>query len=211
LNYRAGSNGQTLTIKWTINATFNTYGNVTLQAATLIGSGTPRPPSEFQISSPAPFNRLVTHIAENANGNFVAVLQSDGQDGSGSGIFGRRYNAAGVAQGAEFQVNTLAADNQFVPHVAMDANGNFACVWESESQDGDDYGISSQRYDAAGVPIGVEFRVNTTIQNNQLDPLIALAPNGNLVVAWTSTGQDGSRDGVYGKRFDSLGIPLSNP
>ena len=35
LNYRAASAGQTLTVKWTVNATFNTYGNVTLQAATL--------------------------------------------------------------------------------------------------------------------------------------------------------------------------------
>jgi hypothetical protein len=35
LNYKAASAGQTLTVKWTVNATFNTYGNVTLQAATL--------------------------------------------------------------------------------------------------------------------------------------------------------------------------------
>jgi hypothetical protein len=34
LNYQAGSSGQTLTIKWTQNASFNSFGNVTLQAAT---------------------------------------------------------------------------------------------------------------------------------------------------------------------------------
>ena len=35
LNYQAGSSGQTLTLRWTVNASFNTFGNVTLQAATL--------------------------------------------------------------------------------------------------------------------------------------------------------------------------------
>jgi hypothetical protein len=35
LSYRAGSSGQTLTVKWTEIATFNFWGNVTFQAATL--------------------------------------------------------------------------------------------------------------------------------------------------------------------------------
>ncbi len=35
LNYQAASAGQTLTIKWTINTTYHTHSNVTLQAATL--------------------------------------------------------------------------------------------------------------------------------------------------------------------------------
>jgi hypothetical protein len=33
--YRAASPGQTLTVRWTANSTYNTYGNVTLQGATL--------------------------------------------------------------------------------------------------------------------------------------------------------------------------------
>ncbi|MCM3874547.1 MAG: peptidoglycan DD-metalloendopeptidase family protein [Pyrinomonadaceae bacterium] len=35
LNYRAGSAGQILTVKWTVAGTFNSWSNVTLQAATL--------------------------------------------------------------------------------------------------------------------------------------------------------------------------------
>ncbi|MFB3904696.1 MAG: peptidoglycan DD-metalloendopeptidase family protein [Acidobacteriota bacterium] len=35
LNYRAASSGQTLTIRWTVQTSFNTFGNVTLQAAAL--------------------------------------------------------------------------------------------------------------------------------------------------------------------------------
>ncbi len=42
LNYRAGTSGQTLTIKWTVNASFNSFGNITLQAATLSADGSPQ-------------------------------------------------------------------------------------------------------------------------------------------------------------------------
>ncbi len=35
LNYQAGSAGQTVTVKWTAQAVFNAYGNVTLQAGSL--------------------------------------------------------------------------------------------------------------------------------------------------------------------------------
>ncbi|MGD9628399.1 MAG: peptidoglycan DD-metalloendopeptidase family protein [Pyrinomonadaceae bacterium] len=47
LNYRAGSAGQSLTIRWTVSTTFNQWSNVTLQAATLVGGAPPtnQPPS----------------------------------------------------------------------------------------------------------------------------------------------------------------------
>ncbi len=41
LDYQAGSAGQTLTVKWTVQSVFNTYGNATLQAATVCAVGSP--------------------------------------------------------------------------------------------------------------------------------------------------------------------------
>jgi hypothetical protein len=41
--------------------------------------------------------------------------------------------------------------------------------------------------------------------------LVAKPPAGNFTIVWTSTGQDGSSEGVYGKRFDSDGNPLPIP
>ncbi|HMU32784.1 MAG TPA: peptidoglycan DD-metalloendopeptidase family protein [Pyrinomonadaceae bacterium] len=43
INYQAGSAGQTLTVKWTLNTTFNPWSNVTLQAASLGGVPVPLP------------------------------------------------------------------------------------------------------------------------------------------------------------------------
>ena len=39
ISYRAGSNGQSLIVKWTVQTAYNSYGNVTLEAATLDSMG----------------------------------------------------------------------------------------------------------------------------------------------------------------------------
>ena len=57
-------------------------------------------------------------VAMDDAGNFVVVWQSNIQDGSVLGIFCQRYNASGVAQGAEFQINTYTASNQGIPSVS---------------------------------------------------------------------------------------------
>lgn len=44
-----------------------------------------------------------------SNGGFVVTWQSFGQDGSGFGIYGQRYSAAGAAAGSEFRINTTTA------------------------------------------------------------------------------------------------------
>ncbi|MEZ5428821.1 MAG: hypothetical protein R2747_21430 [Pyrinomonadaceae bacterium] len=209
ITYSAGSSGQNLKVRWTAIATFNSWGNVTLQGASLTGGGggTPPPTSEFQISSSAPYGQYATHVAQNANGDCVVTWQSNLQDGNGWGIFARRYNSSGFPQGNEFQVNTYTLNDQFLPHVGIDAAGNFVIIWESENQDGSGYGVYGQRYNSAGVPLGGEFQINTYTQGNQHDPDMAMAPNGDFVVVWSSYLQDGSLDGIIGQRFNSAGAP----
>jgi hypothetical protein len=96
-----------------------------------------------------------------ADGDFVVTWHSSGQDGSSLGIYGQRYNAAGVAQGGEFRVNTYTTSFQTFSAIAMDADGDFVVTWQSYGQDGSNYGIYGQRYNAAGVAQGTEFRVNS--------------------------------------------------
>ena len=54
--------------------------------------------------------------------------------------------------------------------------------------------------------VGSEFRVNTYTTSYQLtrgDHLVAAAASGDFVVVWSSYGQDGDQNGVFGQRFDS--------
>ena len=92
--------------------------------------------------------------------------------------------------------------------MASDAAGNFVVVWESYGQDGSSYGVFGQRYASTGAPLGPEFRVNTYTTGYQHDPAVASDSSGNFVVVWTSDGQDGSGNGVFGQRYDSSGAPL---
>ena len=64
-------------------------------------------------------------------GDFVVTWTSMYQDGSLGGIYAQRYNAAGVAQGAEFRANTFTTNFQTESAVAMDASGDTRSTWTS--------------------------------------------------------------------------------
>jgi hypothetical protein len=80
-------------------------------------------------------------------------------------------------------------------------------IWESYTQDGSQFGIFGQRDDATGAPLGSEFRVNTYTTDRQDIPALAMDAAGNFVVVWTSDGQDGSSEGIFGQRYDATGTP----
>ena len=166
--------------------------------------------AEFQVNSYTTAKQVGPAVASDANGNFVVVWTSHYQDGSDYGIFGQRFSAAGLPQGSEFQVNSYATGNQYRPRVASDANGNFVVVWESVGQDGSGYGVFGQRFNAAGVPQGSEFQVNSYTTGSQFDTAVASYATGNFVVVWRSSGQDGCADCIFGQRFDASGIPQAS-
>ncbi len=141
-----------------------------------------------------------------AAGNFVIVWESFNQDGSGSGIYGQRYSAAGIAQGGEFRVNTTTFGNQIDASVAMDAAGNFVIAWTDNTQDGNNGGVYAQRYDANGVAQGGEFRGNTTTLGDQRYASVDMSASGAFVITWSSDGQDGSGYGVFAQRYSSAGV-----
>ena len=73
----------------------------------------------------------------------------------------------------------------------MDAAGNFAVVWQSDDADGK--GIYLQRYDAAGLALGVETLVNTTTTNNQLEPVSGLPAVSKRRAAMPSRSASGAQ------------------
>jgi hypothetical protein len=161
---------------------------------------------EFQVNSYTTSYQSYPAVAIDLAGGFVVVWRSAGQDGDGTGIFGRRFDAAGTPQGAEFQVNSYTTGSQTTSAaVASDpAGGGFVVVWPGSGGD-----ISGQRFDAAGAPQGGEFRVNSYTTAGQSHPGVAVGPTGDFVVVWQSYGdQDGNGGGIFGQRFDAAGEPL---
>lgn len=140
-------------------------------------------------------------VAFDGDGNFVVAWSSKEQDGAGYGVFGQRYDATGVARGSEFQVNGYTTGHQYHPSVARDGSGSFVVTWTSQFQDGSNRGIFGKRYDRFGMPEGGDFQVNSFTNSTQINPSVAPAVNGNFVVAWQSSFQDGSFYGIFGQRF----------
>ena len=147
-------------------------------------------------------------MAVDAAGNFVVTWVSVGQDGSGTGVYGQRYNAAGVAQGGEFLVNTTTAGNQMYSSVAMSSGGAFVVTWSSMDQDGSGMGVYARRYNAAGVAQGGEIAVNTTWSGWQSNSDVAVDSLGNFVITWSSALQDGSGSTVVGRQYLADGAPI---
>jgi hypothetical protein len=121
-------------------------------------SGVPLGP-EFRVNTYTTNNQFPPAVATDSTGNFVIVWGSDLQDGSVIGVFGQRYDNAGVPMGPEFQINTFTTAAQALPAVAADSTGAFVVIWESDIQDGSGYGIFGQRY-APIVPVELmQFRI----------------------------------------------------
>jgi len=166
--------------------------------------------SEFQVNSYTTNSQVSPAVAADSSGNFVVVWYSNGQDGSGYGVFGQRFNSAGSKVGSEFHVNSYTTGNQLVPAVAADGLGNFVVAWGSYGQDGSYYGVFGQRYNSAGTPVGSEFQVNTYTEDSQVSPAVAVDGSGSFVVAWDSPDGLFSSWGVFGQRFNSAGSKVGS-
>ena len=118
-----------------------------------------------------------------------------------------RQLLAATPVGPEFRVNSATPNSQAAASMAMDADGDFVVTWESNLQDGGGYGIYAQRYNAAGVVQGDEFRVNTTTANEQRNATVAIDADGDFVVTWQSYGQDTATSyGISAQRYNAAGV-----
>ena len=144
-------------------------------------------------------------VATAAEGHTVVVWASEDQDGSLFGVYGQRFDAAGARIGEEFPVNATTYGSQTFPSVAMDEDGDFVVTWSSLFQDGGGYGVYARRYNAAGIALDDEFRVNQEALGNQNFSSVAMDEDGDFVIAWTSADQDGDKTGVYARCYNSDG------
>ena len=150
-------------------------------------------------------------MATEPDGDFVVAWESGNQqDGSGFGIFARRFSSAGAPLDSEFQVNTFTTQGQYSPSVAASASGDFVVAWRSR-QDTSDYGIFARRFSSTGTPLAIEFQVNTYTPQGQRFPEVAADAEGDFVVVWhTFPNQDGSGYGISAQLFSSAGAFLGN-
>ena len=141
-------------------------------------------------------------VASDPSGRMVVAWSSDGQDGSGTGVYARRYDAAGAPAGAEFLVNTLTLGSQGQPAVARDAAGNFVVLWTDAGPS-----VRGQRFNAAGARVGAEFRAASGPVLGETQPAVSYEPGGGFVAAWNTIAAPPG-PGIYARRFDASGAAV---
>ncbi len=166
--------------------------------------------SEFQVNTYTASTQKLSAISTLDNGNFVITWTSQNQDGNGLGVYAQIFNFDGSKIGNEFQINTTTKFDQQNPFITNLTNNNFLITWESNRQDGDNFGIFAQIFDSNGNKIGSEFQVNTYTTGAQSKIATSVLENGNFVISWTSQAQDGDNFGIFAQIFDSNGNKIDN-
>ncbi len=106
----------------------------------------------------------------------------------------------------DFLVNDdVGSADQFVPSISMDAVGNFVIVWYDFRNA--NWDIYFQRYNDAGIALGVNTKVNDDTQDaSQEHPSISMDAAGNFVIVWDDY-RNNNYD-IYFQRYTSTGGAL---
>jgi hypothetical protein len=155
----------------------------------------------------------VPSVAFDANGDFVVVHGSSLLDGSGQGVFGRRYDGGGAAQGAAFQINSFTTGNQRGASLAATGAGQWVVAWSSVGQDGSNYGVFGQRFDFTQAP--GELLVNGGFEGGSCNPWV-FKPGAKCVLGgpWPHGGAGYAQLGKNnndGRIYQQVAIPHGAP
>jgi hypothetical protein len=155
---------------------------------------------EFQVNQYTQYNQRKSSVTALANGQFVICWISEQERFFNSvDVYARVFTAAGKPVTDEIAVNsgTYPCD---APDVAPLNDGGFTVVWAQRDMEvaTNSWDVWGRAFTASGSPEVADFRINTFLFGDQYRPKIAAGPSGSFVV-WTSMGQDGSREGVFGR------------
>ncbi len=151
---------------------------------------------EFQVNTYTDGAQKDVAITSFSHGGSVTVWVSDGQDGSGYGIFGQRFDTDGnkIALPSRFQINVDSSGNQHYPAIATFSDGGFVVVWQND----DKSGIFGQRYLANGTKNDDEFWIG-----QGMHPAVTALNNGGFITIWSSGFWQSE---IFAQRYTTAGI-----
>jgi hypothetical protein len=174
--------------------------------------------NQFLVNVFTNFNQRTPAVTALQNGGFVVTWVSEqermlapnwGSSDSPSGtsgtfaapsvdIYARLYAGTGVPASGEILVNT-DSNPCANPAVAAAADGSFMVAWDAfdRGYQTNSWDVYARPFSSAGAG-GTTLRVNTYLPNDQYAPRISVI-GGDYMIVWTSQGQDGSREGVFGQ------------
>ncbi|BAH74519.1 flagellin [Solidesulfovibrio magneticus RS-1] len=175
--------------------------------------------SEFQVNTYNISDQTQPKTTTLGNGNLLVTWASNGQDGSGLGVYGQVLQKDGSKIGSEFRLNSTTPNDQQTsiqyvgnPLVALDDN-RFAAVWSSDLQGGAGSNTIFRIFDNEGNPLTNESIVSDYPNGSNIIPSITKLTNGNTIVTYSGGGGGGpdpSSYGIYSQEYDTSGAKVGN-
>lgn len=161
--------------------------------------------SAFKVNSYTTNRQGSPKVAGLSSGRFVVVWESDAEDASGYGIYGKIYGPAGQTPISLSRINAITTNDQRMGDVTALSNGNFVVTWQTLQEDGVNADIYARIYTNTGSVVTSEFKVSSSVFGEE-DPSVSDLGNGNFVIVWKSKESSGSTlYNIKGQIFDQAG------
>jgi hypothetical protein len=201
------------------NSLLDVYGQILSTNGTAVGTN-------FLVNQFTSYNQRTPAVAALPNGGFVVSWVSEQERllapdlGSNTvyssasalaqpsvDIYARLFNASGTPSAGEFLVDTDASPCAN-PAMAVASDGSFLVAWTEKdlTNHTNSWDIHARPFSSAGVG-GNSLIVNTYLIGDQYIPHVK-SIGLDYFVTWTSLGQDGSREGVFGQFVHSDGTKV---
>ena len=193
------------------------YGKILSQTGQTVSN-------QFLINQVTAFNQRTPAVAALKGGGFAVAWVSEQERSNGAintndyyyannlpspsvDIFARLYSSNGAPVGNEFLVNTALAPCAN-PSLASGADGGFMIAWSQHDPVTltNGWDVFARPFTSGGAG-GTALRVNTHVYGDQYAPKIS-AIDLDYMIVWTSMGQDGSREGLFGQLVHNEGSLL---
>jgi hypothetical protein len=142
-----------------------------------------------------------------SSGDFVVCWQNVDAI-AGPRISGQIFDGSGAKKGGEFTVSSieyaLTLNHNFYQSIVTQDSGEFYVFWHEVKPDRSIRGVYGQRFDASGVKIGEEIRVDSDAQGNQSDPFSAKLLGGEYVICWSREEKNSGWE-IFGQLFTKTG------
>ena len=130
------------------------------------------PQNGFMVNTYNDSTQRDPQIAEDSEGNFVVVWDSENQisSTSQSDLYFQKFNSNNEKVGVETLINESTSGEQEKPALAMNPSGDFIVAWASHTGDFESiFDVKAKIYKSTGETT-TEFLVNTYTDHSQTNP-----------------------------------------
>ncbi len=140
------------------------------------------------------------------NGTSLVVWDAGDDEDSGSGLLGRRYDAAGKPVGTAFRIGQGRCGDVGAPTVAALPRGRFVVAWQTDARGRFGTDIALRWFDDLGRPAGEAVVVNETRIGWQSRPTLAALADGDILVGWQSARFLDATASIRARRYAGTGV-----